>query len=1002
MTTLNLDNIDLGAFGLTDDQSQAVEVVDEQRQRKLNSTMNEAVKVNPDQQAYINSLSKESGVPAEAVAADPAYIEHDLKLKNIDIKSLTTLNPATTKYLNDFDNASIAHDDIESLTSIEDVLRKPSQVGIKPNKEDENSFLGNATRGVAERVTELLGSLYGFASQAGDVIEEEYKLGAFVLNDNFIPRYVDYEEWKQLKSEGSTDLVRRTGEILKATDFGYTPQATWQTTKQAYADDGVSLNAVGETLAFGFEQGTHSLADMVATVYALPTYIVARSQDIGEKRAKNKGMEEATIEETIEAAPYAVASAVLERILPAKVLKGMSKNEITNVGKGILNQSAKNLKRVMAAAGGGLIIEASTEAVQEGIIEYIGERYGTDAPMILTEALDRAAGGAVGGGVAGGGLAGGVASVNVAVNTMAQKKVDAVTRSVSDQQALADQEQRSIDKINDQSEMSKLRTRDSDAFKQFVENADGDNNTTLFIDGVQTRLYLSDKQSQIESDPALQLLAEKVNEAAVLGGDLNIPVSEFAAVLAGTEHFSNLRDFMTLSEETQAPFRQEQTQNETKNYISQLVNEAQETSSQYVESQDIFESVRDQLIDTGVVNSQNASVMAQIVPAWATVQAERNGVSVREVYENSGLVIEGPQTGERSRLEASDQVLETTINQPVVIDPVQIDQRLNQPPVDRRSVDASIDQDRREGDRRRDEARREKIAKMTAEEQYAAIYQHELTGLNNRRAFEEDINEAPVVVSIDVDSLKATNDNLGHDAGDALLKTVAQVLHSSTGGKAYHISGDEFFVLGDDRQIIEAQLIDAQKHLTTATISSDKGVLTGPAFSFGVGVDKKTADEAMEAGKEVREKQGLRVGRGELPAGMKLNGQGVNSNVLNQRQGVTRGFYDPANSVIRLTESADLSTFLHEFAHFMYEMELTTSKITPDSVNTVSGIHNWFKRNADDVAKEANGYLGKTGEFEQAELQSSDLLAQRDPTPREGRITSDKVIQFLEQKHYRR
>ena len=73
-----------------------------------------------------------------------------------------------------------------------------------------------------------------------------------------------------------------------------------------------------------------------------------------------------------------------------------------------------------------------------------------------------------------------------------------------------------------------------------------------------------------------------------------------------------------------------------------------------------------------------------------------------------------------------------------------------------------------------------------------------------------------------------------------------------------------------------------------------------------------------------------------------------------------RGYYDPANSIIRLTESADLSTFLHEFAHFMYEMELTNGSPLGDSIN------NWFKRNAADVAAEANTYIDKDStEFEQ-------------------------------------
>ena len=73
-----------------------------------------------------------------------------------------------------------------------------------------------------------------------------------------------------------------------------------------------------------------------------------------------------------------------------------------------------------------------------------------------------------------------------------------------------------------------------------------------------------------------------------------------------------------------------------------------------------------------------------------------------------------------------------------------------------------------------------------------------------------------------------------------------------------------------------------------------------------------------------------------------------------------RGYYDPQQNLIRLTEAADLSTFLHEFAHFMYEMELRTGGEIGQSIN------NWFKRNAEAVAKEANSYVGVEGDLAQS------------------------------------
>lgn len=81
-----------------------------------------------------------------------------------------------------------------------------------------------------------------------------------------------------------------------------------------------------------------------------------------------------------------------------------------------------------------------------------------------------------------------------------------------------------------------------------------------------------------------------------------------------------------------------------------------------------------------------------------------------------------------------------------------------------------------------------------------------LTGLGNRRAYEEDINtifEATpepgvfALLVIDIDGFKAVNDNLGHDAGDEALKRIASNLKKSLrhGDMIYRLGGDEFGIL---------------------------------------------------------------------------------------------------------------------------------------------------------------------------------------------------------------
>ncbi len=78
-----------------------------------------------------------------------------------------------------------------------------------------------------------------------------------------------------------------------------------------------------------------------------------------------------------------------------------------------------------------------------------------------------------------------------------------------------------------------------------------------------------------------------------------------------------------------------------------------------------------------------------------------------------------------------------------------------------------------------------------------------LTGLPNRALFFERLDAAlgtgdlPGVCHLDLDGFKALNDTLGHDQGDALLRTAGARLAAAVGGEhpVFHLGGDEFAVL---------------------------------------------------------------------------------------------------------------------------------------------------------------------------------------------------------------
>ncbi len=147
-----------------------------------------------------------------------------------------------------------------------------------------------------------------------------------------------------------------------------------------------------------------------------------------------------------------------------------------------------------------------------------------------------------------------------------------------------------------------------------------------------------------------------------------------------------------------------------------------------------------------------------------------------------------------------------------------------------------------------------------------AALRDELTGLENRRAFNERLSGERLahgdlariaLVLLDLDGLKAINDRGGHAAGDQALCTVADAIRLAIreGDRAYRLGGDELAVVLDGADATAAMAVASRIRSAVAQLSG--GALTLSAgVALGTAVDEpdllyRHADRAQYRAKDI-------------------------------------------------------------------------------------------------------------------------------------------------------
>ncbi len=131
-----------------------------------------------------------------------------------------------------------------------------------------------------------------------------------------------------------------------------------------------------------------------------------------------------------------------------------------------------------------------------------------------------------------------------------------------------------------------------------------------------------------------------------------------------------------------------------------------------------------------------------------------------------------------------------------------------------------------------------------------------LTGLSNRRVFDERIHlmvssskryKQPLsMISMDLDNFKKINDNLGHQVGDETLKSVATVFKNAvrTSDLLVRMGGDEFLIVLEQTQLNNARVL--AERLCSAVNDLDIWADATTKLGVSVGLTQMKSNESLQ------------------------------------------------------------------------------------------------------------------------------------------------------------
>lgn len=547
--------------------------VETAQRARTNATVSQALDTNPDQYAKARRSAQVLGYPVGVAQGQPEQVEREARIRTVQNDSA---NSATLqrKY-SDSDFAKLAHDDSGVLSALGAAARY--LVSADDNRGLVND-IGAGYRRAQGGTAGVFRAIFDVAAKPFDFLE-----GATAIGGNPLRRVADGFAAIARDQLAAAD---RSGSQFTS-DFGRGVSSGVQ-----------SLTGNALMLPFALTPGGQAPALYgMSAQQGGASYQQAREKGVGQWQALSYGLSDAVIE-------YATERLPLERLIGG-----------VKAGAPVLQTFLKSAAAEVPGEQVATVLQDMNEWAtlnpDKPFSAYLAERPSAAAQTLVATLIGT-----------GGNVTIAKAMQTVADNAMNVQRGEGAALGLQQLLALAAQ--------------SKLRERSPEQFAEVVAGMAAEAGAPPEIRFDARTLGEALNQAGLDINTVLPSAAEQMQEALTTGGEVTVPIGEFAANVIGTPLEQSLQQHARIGENELSQFEAQEAAKQAEKFLQEqaqrVVEQAQEVGAMQTGSDQVRTVVLDQLTQANRFTAPVNEAYATLVGSYYATMGQRLGMTADELY----------------------------------------------------------------------------------------------------------------------------------------------------------------------------------------------------------------------------------------------------------------------------------------------------------------------------------------------------------------------------------